>query len=268
MTALIGPIARADSALAQVHPLAKLGAATAVMLALLPTVDPVTPAILLAVTLGLLPTTGIRFGALLRRTWPILLGAASVALANALYGDGGGSVVIDVGPLELTAGDVSSGATLGLRLIAIALPGVLAFATTDPTDLADALVQQLRLPARFAVGALAALRLVPLLGADWDAIRRARRSRGMAAGRNPARATGIFASQVFTLLVAAIRRASRLATAMDARGFDSGIARTNARGSVLRQRDWLYVAAALAVCAAATSVSVAVGAWSPIFIGG
>ena len=261
MTALIGPIARADSALAQVHPLAKFGAATAVMLALLPTVDPVTPAILLAVTLGLLPTTGIRLGALLRRAWPILLGAVSVALANALYGDGGGRVVIDVGPLELTAGDVSSGATLGLRLIAIALPGVLAFATTDPTDLADALVQQLRLPARFAVGALAALRLVPLLGADWDAIRRARRSRGMAAGRNPARATGIFASQVFTLLVAAIRRASRLATAMDARAFGAAAHPTTARDLPVKPGDWSFLLVALALTLAATAFSVTLGTW-------
>lgn len=261
MTDVIGPIARADSVLAQVHPLAKLGAATAVMLALLPTVDPVTPAILLAVTLALLPATGIRLVALLRRTWPILLGAVSVALANALYGDHGGRDVIDVGPLELTTGDIASGATLGLRLIAIALPGVLAFATTDPTDLADALVQQLRLPARFAVGALAALRLVPLLGQDWTAIRRARRARGIAAGSNPARAIVIFSGQVFILLVAAIRRASRLATAMDARAFGATDQPTAARELPMLARDWSFLFLAVALTAAATTVSVALGTW-------
>jgi len=71
---------------------------------------------------------------------------------------------------------------------------------------------------------------------------------------------------LITLLVGAIRRGSRLATAMDARGFDSGIARTNARGSVLRRRDWLYVAAALAVCGGATAASIAAGTWAPIFV--
>ena len=45
-------------------------------------------------------------------------------------------------------------------------------------DLADALVQRWRVPARFAYGALAALRLLPLLSADWHMIGRARRARG------------------------------------------------------------------------------------------
>ena len=57
---------------------------------------------------------------------------------------------------------------LVLRVLAIALPGVLVFATTDPTDLADALVQNAKAPARFAIGALAAFRLVPLLGQEWQ----------------------------------------------------------------------------------------------------
>ena len=46
---------------------------------------------------------------------------------------------------------------------------------------------------------------------------------------------------------------------MDARGFDSGIPRTNARGSRLRRRDAAFVAGAVAVCAAAVVLSVADG---------
>jgi energy-coupling factor transport system permease protein len=58
-----------------------------------------------------------------------------------------------------------------------------------------------------------------------------------------------------------------MATAMDARGFDSGIPRTNARGSVLRRRDALFVVATAAVCAAAVALSVLTGAWHPSFTG-
>ena len=65
----------------------------------------------------------------------------------------------------------------------------------------------------------------------------------------------------------AVRRGSRLATAMDARGFDSGIARTNARGSRLHRRDAVFVAATVVVCAAAVALSVLTGAWDPVFVG-
>ena len=50
---------------------------------------------------------------------------------------------------------------------------------------------------------------------------------------------------------------------MDARGFDSGVPRTNARGSVLRLRDAVFVVGTVGVCAAAITVSVATGAWTP-----
>jgi len=165
----------------------------------------------------------------------------------------------DAGPLV--------GLGLALRVIALALPGVLLVASTDPVRMADALTTHWRVSTRFAYGALAGLRLVPLLITELATIRLARRTRGVDAGRNPLVAARRFTGTIFTLLVGAIRRGSRLATAMDARGFDSGIARTNARGSVLRRRDWLYVAAALAVCGGATAASITAGTWAPIFVG-
>jgi energy-coupling factor transport system permease protein len=77
----------------------------------------------------------------------------------------------------------------------------------------------------------------------------------------------LFAGTAFTLLVSALRRGSRLATAMDARGFDSGVPRTNARGSRLHLRDAVFLAGTAAVCAAAVTVSVLAGAWHPVLAG-
>ena len=108
---------------------------------------------------------------------------------------------------------------------------MLLVASTDPVRLADALTIHWRVSTRFAYGALAALRLVPLLVTEFESVRLARRTRGVEAGRNPVAHVRLFAGTAFTLLVGAVRRGSRLATAMDARGFDSGIPRTNARGS-------------------------------------
>lgn len=253
MTAALAFTTGSPVPLSRINPVAQLATIVVVTVTLLVSLDVVTPAIVVAAELLLLPSAGLLHpGRLLRRTWPLLLGAATVGLVNAVVGD--------AGPL--------TGVGLGLRVVGLALPGVLLAVSTDPVRLADALTIHWRLPTRFAYGALAALRLVPLLVAERETIRLARRARGVDAGRNPVVAVRLQARAIFTLLVGAVRRGSRLATAMDARGFDSGIARTNARGSVLHRRDRLYMAAATAVCALATTVSVLVGAWSPLFVGG
>ena len=54
---------------------------------------------------------------------------------------------------------------------------------------------------------------------------------------------------------------------MDARGFDSGIPRTNARGSRLHRRDAAFVVGTALVCSVAVTLSVLAGAWSPILAG-
>jgi energy-coupling factor transport system permease protein len=251
-----------DAALARRNPVAKLAAAGVLMLGLLVTLDAVTPAVLLLVELAAVPSTGVRWGALLRRTRPLLIGVLGVTVANLLVvKTGDPRVVVGLGPLDITAGAASAALSVALRLLAIALPGILVLASTDPTDLADSLVQRLRVSPRFAYGALAALRLLPLLAADWQLIGRARRARGLEAGRSPVAALRLFISQVFAVLVAAIRRGVRLATAMEARGFDSGGTRTVARLQPMRRADWALIGAAVAAVALATAVAVVAGSW-------
>jgi energy-coupling factor transport system permease protein len=243
--------------LSAVNPVAQLSAIAVVTGVLLVSGDLLTPLLVLAAELALLPAAGLsRPGELFRRSWPLLASAAGVAWVNVAFG-------------AADAGSPWPGAlALAVRVIALALPGLLLVASTDPVRLADALTLHWRVPPRFAYGALAALRLVPLLAAEWETIRLARRARGVDAGRNPAAAVRLLAGTAFALLVGAVRRGSRLATAMDARGFDSGVARSNARGSVLRPLDAWFVAAAVAVCAAAVAASVLTGTWQPVLAGG
>jgi energy-coupling factor transport system permease protein len=237
--------------LSAINPVAQLSAIAVLTAVLLVSGDLVTPAVVLAAELALFPAAGLTTpGEVLRRTWPLLLSAAGVAWVNVAFGtlDGAAAWV--------------SGATWGLRVLALALPGILLVASTDPVRLADALTIHWRVPGRFAYGALAALRLVPLLATEWETIRLARRARGVDAV-NPVAQARLVGSTAFALLVGAIRRGTRLATAMDARGFDSGVPRTNARGSRLHARDAWFVAGAVAVCAAAVALSVVTGAWDP-----
>ena len=239
--------------LSAVNPVAQLGAIGVVTAVLLLSGDLLTPLVLLAAELALLPAAGLaRPRDLLRRTWPLLVSAAGVAWVNVAFGSLAGAAAWQ------------SGATWAVRVIALALPGILLVASTDPVRLADALTVHWRVSTRFAYGALAALRLVPLLAGEWETIRLARRARGVDGGANPVGQVRLLAGTAFALLVGAIRRATRLATAMDARGFDSGAVRSNARGSVLRPIDFWFVGGAAGLCALAVTASVLTGSWHPV----
>ena len=77
-------------------------------------------------------------------------------------------------------------------------------------------------------------------------------------------AARIFASTTFALLVGAIRRGTRLAGAMDARGFDSGVRRTSARVQRFGLADAALIAAATALAAAALATSVHLSTFIPL----
>ena len=75
----------------------------------------------------------------------------------------------------------------------------------------------------------------------------------------------LWLTAVVILLIATIRRASRLALAMDARGFDTGTPRTIARPPRMRTGDWLLLVAAAVLGVVAVAVSMAVGSWAFLF---
>ncbi|GAA3750770.1 energy-coupling factor transport system permease protein [Spinactinospora alkalitolerans] len=230
------------------NPAAKLIAALLLSLGLIPAVDPVTGGIVLGGVLLLVPFSGVNRRMLLVLGVPFLFMGLSTGAVNLLYGEEG-----PLGALGATA-----------RLLAIALPGILAAMSSDPTEMADALVQKLRVPERPAMGVLAALRLIPLLAGQWRTITLARRARGLEAGRNPVAAVGIFFGRLFALLVRSIRTGTLLAMAMDARAFGSG-PRTHARESVWRASDTWLIAAAAALLCAAHAVSHRLGTWELLF---
>ena len=227
--------------LAGAHPLAKIGAAFGLMLALFITVDPVTPALVLIAVAAAVPAIGIPPRALLRRAAPVFIAALGIGFFNA--------VVI---------GSVAAGVAVGIRLAGISLAGIIALASIDPTELADALVEHLHAPRRFTVGALAAFRLMPLFADEWETIALARRARGL-----DSRRVSAFFTMTRTLLVSAIRRATRLAVAMDGRGFADSTSpcRTLARPRAIVGRDLFVIVAAFAVAALASAASIAAGSW-------
>jgi energy-coupling factor transport system permease protein len=237
--------------LARANPTAKLAACFLLGFGAALSDDALTPAVLLAFEVLAFAIGGIRITHVLRRGWPLLVSAAGLGATTLLFGNS---------PTPwLTA------LTVTVRVLAVALPGVVVLLTIDPTDLADSLVQNARVPARFAYASLAALRLLPLLALDWRAIKMARRARGVDAGRNPVRHVQLFAGTVFTLLVGAVRRATRIALAMDARGFDAAGPRTVARRQIIRPSDVALIAGAVALLGVAVAASIAFGTFRPVW---
>jgi energy-coupling factor transport system permease protein len=258
---LAGPVGVDTSApVARANPVAKLAVASTIAFALVLTVDVVTAATALALQAAVLPWCGLGPRMLLRRGWIVLLSCVPAGVATALLGVDSGEVLLGAGWLTVTEGSATSGVAISLRILAIGLPGVVLLATTDPTDLADGLGQLVRLPARFVLAALAAMRLFGVLAEELAALRLARRARGLGddglAGR-----VRTAAGLVFALLVLAVRRATVLATTMESRGFGTGHERTWARESRFARRDAVVVLGVLAIAVLATWAGVAAGTW-------
>ncbi|QHC55593.1 energy-coupling factor transport system permease protein [Rathayibacter tanaceti] len=253
--------------IARANPVAKLLASLVIALVLVLTVDAVSAATALLLELLVLPFAGLRARELLRRTAPVWIAAPLAGVSTVLYGRDSGGLYGEFLFVSVTEGSVALGTAIALRVLAIGLPSVVLIATTDPTDLADGLAQILRLPARFVLGALAGMRLVGLLVDDWRALSMARRARGVADGRGPVRALRSLGSRTFSLLVLAIRRGSRLATAMEAKGFGSGLPRTWARRSRLSAGDVLLIGGGVGIAAASVAAAVITGSWSFVLHG-
>ncbi|MCU1632404.1 MAG: energy-coupling factor transporter transrane protein EcfT [Micrococcaceae bacterium] len=247
--------------LLRANPLSKLFAAVAITLALLVSIDWVSAAVVLACELALMPLLGISVWGLARRIWPLLIAAAVGAYGTALLAEKSGGVLVDAGPFLFTEGSVASGIAVGLRSLALALPGIFVLLTTDPTDLADALAQKLHLPHRFVLGGLASLRLVGLLVEQWQSLGLARHARGIGSDGSLVARTRNLLGQSFGLIVQAIRRATRLATAMEARGF-GGDTRTWARESTFSGLDVVVAVVGLLIAVGAVTAAVLAGTWN------
>jgi energy-coupling factor transport system permease protein len=243
--------------LARINPVAKLAAAVVVCTALILTIDWVSAAVALVLELLLLGLARLPLRSVVLRITPLLVAAPLACLTTILYGQSSGHVYWQWWLIEVSEGSISLGIATGLRILAIGIPAVVMFITIDPTDLADGLAQIARLPSRFVIGALAGLRLVGLFVDDWRALELARRARGVADRGALKRLVG----QIFALLVLSIRRGSKVATAMEARGFGGPTPRTWARESVFGAQDWVVIALGALIAASAVVVSVAAGSW-------
>lgn len=238
--------------LAHTNPVARVLALLVATTPLLITIDPVSAGVALALELALMPLSGVSARSFFMKATPLLVAAPLGALSMLLYASPGGTVYWQFGPAAISDHSMWLALGIGLRMCAIVMPAIALLDRIDPTDMGDGLAQILHLPARPVLAALAGARMTSLMAADWKALERARRARGV----GDASRIRSFLRGSFSLLVFALRRSGKLATTMEARGFGAAGKRTWARVSRLRPADaaLMVVAVALPVIALAASI--------------
>lgn len=205
-----------------INPTIKLGGLLAVIFCMVFVFDPWTPLLLFIFTL--LATTGLGGVPMLHQAKilsPFLLFALSFVWISILFPDErGDTVLFQIGPLPVALENVMTGLSLGLRSLVFASWSLLFVFTTDPTKLVLSFMQHLKLPPRFGFGMMAAYRFLPLFQREFQQIRTAHRIRGANEEKGWRNRFKNMKRYAIPLLAGAIRKAERVAVAMESKGFD------------------------------------------------
>ncbi|WP_144027814.1 energy-coupling factor transporter transmembrane protein EcfT [Paenibacillus sp. 32352] len=174
----------------------------------------------------------------------------SSSMSMMLFGKGD-TTWIHWGLIRVTEESFYRGLHIGLKTVNMALTGLTFALTTRPVALFYSLMQQCKLPAKFAYSFMAALRLIPIMAAEFQTLGMALKVRGV---KRRAGLGGVYETlrlYAIPLLAQSIRRAQRIAVAMEAKRFSASRHRTFYYRIGFSQRDvYLLFYLAVTVCAA------------------
>lgn len=143
----------------------------------------------------------------------------------------GTTILLAIGPLEVTAEALQFSAAISLRLLTLVFASFVMIVTTDPRDAVLALAQQLRVPYKFAFAVSIALRFLPILEAEAASVRAAQRLRGFTSGSGRTLRMKLSEHRrfAFTVFANSVRRVQSIAETMESRGFGKHPTRTYRR---------------------------------------
>jgi energy-coupling factor transport system permease protein len=189
--------------------------------------------------------SGIPAGWFWRAMRPLLWLVGLTFVVQVLFAPG--EAFFSLGPIHLTWEGLERATFLSVRLVILVVTGALLTLTTPPVALTDGLawlarpLRRLRVPTdELALMVTIALRFIPTLVMELDAIMRAQRARGaeFAKGGLVTRAKALI-PVLIPLFVVSFRRADDLALAMEARCYRPGIRRTRLHPLDAGAADWL-----------------------------
>jgi len=188
----------------------------------------------------------------LRGLRPLAFTALLIGLLQALFRRAG-TVLVELGPIAVTREGLEMGLYVAGRFIGVVLSSYLYVLTTEPNELAYALMQA-GLPYRFGFALITALRMVPMFEREAQIVYEAQLARGVRYNRRLLRLARQF---FFPLLVSALGKADTLAVSMEGRCFGRYPTRTFLRQTHFARRDGV----ALALLVAGALVALGLALW-------
>lgn len=201
-------------------------------------------ALWMGAVVGVLATTRVGVRRLALAQLPFVWFGVSLLLVNAVTRDG--VVLATPGPFEVTDDGLRMGTALAARTMLVGVCATGLLTAVDPARLLTSLHLVARLPVRPTYALLAAYRLLDDLPAEWLAVRRAHAVRlPVQPGRRRRlpRTPAALGRAAFVLLVTSLRRAERVAIALESRGLGAPdtAARTTWRTAHVTWRDGVLV---------------------------
>jgi energy-coupling factor transport system permease protein len=177
-----------------------------------------------ALLLAGFPVAGVRLGRVrgtrLFISTALLLGVLQIVFVR------GGETLFQLGPLAVTTGGLEGGIYVAGRFFSVILLSYLFVLTTEPNDLAYALMRA-GLPYRYGFALITALRLVPAFEQEGQIVYNAQLARGVRYDvRSPRRFLTLARQFVLPLLVSALGKVDALAVSMEGRCFGKYPTRT------------------------------------------
>ncbi|MFB6366707.1 energy-coupling factor transporter transmembrane component T family protein [Paenibacillus elgii] len=198
----------------------------------------------------LFAATGHPWRRLLLLSLPFVLMFVSSSTSMVFFGKGE-TTWMRWGLVHITEESFFRGLQIGLKTVNAAMIGLLFGLTTNPVGLFYSLMQQCRLPAKYAYSFMAALRLVPMVAAEYRTLQMALKVRGVKMRKGVIGWIDTLKRHSIPLLAQSIRRAQRIAVAMEAKRFSSVVKRTYYYRIGWSGSDGLLLAVTLMVWAAA-----------------
>ena len=203
-----------DTLLHRLNPVTKLALAAAIIAATFLANTYAALVGLLVLTLLLAAYAGV-FGRL-ARLLKLLVPIALIMLVLQLVFVRGGETLFAF----VTDEGLITGGKACLRLLGVALPLVLMLMVTKLTDLANACVEKLHIPYKYAFTFTTALRFVPVFSQEMNAIMEAQTARGVQYDtKNPFKKMQLMLPLCVPLLISSVSKTDATALAAEQRGF-------------------------------------------------
>ncbi|WJY27262.1 energy-coupling factor transporter transmembrane component T family protein [Sporosarcina trichiuri] len=156
---------------------------------------------------------------------PIALSFASSAVTMALFGKGD-TVLWQWGIFKISEESIRHGLLLGTKSLSFGFAGFAFLLTVEPVLFFYAMMQQFRLSSKYAYSFIASIRLLPVIVEEIQVRNNALKVRGITFSPGLKGVGERIQSYTVPLFAQSIRRAQRIAIAMEAKQYQMGAART------------------------------------------